>query len=49
VTEPHPYKSSCLVAGCPLCREKFLNEHIDTLPEAARGEDLPPTSTGVKR
>lgn len=38
VTEPHPYDSGCMVAGCALCREKFLNEHIDTLPDAARGE-----------
>jgi hypothetical protein len=42
-TVPHSYKVTghffswaCLVRGCEPCRAKFLEEHIDTLPDACR-------------
>lgn len=32
----HFYNAACMLAGCALCREKWLNEDLDTLPDAAR-------------
>jgi hypothetical protein len=31
----HPFSSACFVYGCEACRQKYLDEHIETLPDAA--------------
>lgn len=40
-TEPHRYSVQCHIRlQCKLCQQKWLEEHIDTLPDAARAASL---------